>query len=55
MQGDESEFLLCKAEVLLPPHPPASLPVRLTLGVGQQNCSEHRLENIGMIVGIKKV
>lgn len=55
MQAGEPEFLLCRAEVLLPPHSPASLPVRLTLGVGQQNCSERRLENIGMIIGIKKV
>lgn len=26
----------------------------LSLRVGQQNCSEHRLKNIGMIVEIKK-
>lgn len=54
MQAVEFEFLLCKAEVLLPLHSPASLSVRLTLEVGQQSCSEHRLENIEMIVGIEK-
>lgn len=56
MQATEFGFFLCKADRYL--HTPLLRflynDIPTYFGSGKQNCSEHRLENIGMIVWIKK-